>query len=138
MRVLHSFAGLDEKFESVPYPELLAITILRNGQAGNVLHQEVRLPLRGRTRVKNLGDGWMIHDRQRLSLRLETLHDGLVVHAGLDQLEGDLSPHGRILFRQPDLPHAAFAKLADELKTFRKCLPLFQSNSKADRVRVRA
>jgi hypothetical protein len=67
----------------------------------------------------------MIHDRQRLPLRLEALHDRLVVHPGLDQLQGDLPPHRRSLFGQPDLAHAAFAKLrtsADKLKTFRKDL----------------
>ncbi len=62
----------------------------------------------------------MIHDRQRLPLRLEALHDRLVVHPRLDQLERNLPPHRGGLFGQPDLSHASFTKLADELKTFRK------------------
>ena len=74
----------------------------------------------------------MIHDRQRLPLRLEALHDRLVVHPGLDQLQGDLPPHRRGLFGQPDLPHAAFAKLADELKTLREDLSRFQASASID------
>ena len=122
VRVLHAFAGLDEEFEPIPDLEFLLIAILRDRQPGHVLHHEVRLALRRRPGVEHLGDGGMIHDRQRLPLRLEALHDRLVVHPGLDQLQRDLPPHRRGLFGQPDLPHAAFAKLADELKTLRKDL----------------
>ena len=126
MRVLHAFAGLDEKFKPIPDLELLLIAILRNRQPGHVLHHEVRLALWRRPSVKHLGDGGMIHDRQRLPLRLEALHDRLVVHPSLDQLQGNLPPHGRVLFGQPDLSHAAFTKLADELKALGKDLPGFQ------------
>jgi hypothetical protein len=120
VRVLHAFADLDEEFEPIRDLEFLLIAILGNRQSGYVLHHEVRLALRRRSGVKHLGDGGMIHDRQRLPLRLEALHDRLVVHPGLDQLQGDLAPHRRSLFGQPDLAHASFAKLADELKTFGK------------------
>ena len=92
--VLHAFAGLNEEFEPIRDLELLLIAILGNRQPGHVLHHEVWLALRRRSGVKHLGDGGMIHDRQRLPLRLEALHDRLVVHPGLDQFQRDLPPHG--------------------------------------------
>ena len=136
VRVLHAFAGLNEEFEPVPDLELLLIAILRNRQPGHVLHHEVRLALWRRPGVKHLGDGRMIHDRQRLPLRLEALHDRLVVHPGLDQLQRDLPPHRGSLFGQPDLAHAAFTKLADELKTLRKDLSRSQSATRKDPIQI--
>ena len=136
VRVLHAVAGLDEEFEPIPDLELLLIAILRNRQPGHVLHHEVRLALRRRPGVEYLGDGGMIHDRQRLPLGLEALHQRLVVHPGLDQLQRDLPPHRRSLFRQPDLPHAAFTKLADELKTLRKDLSRLQPADRDDPIQI--
>ena len=48
----------------------------------------------------------MIHDGQRLPLRLEALNDGLVVLSGLDQLQGHCPPYRPSLFGQPHLAHA--------------------------------
>src|ERR1700689_1994182 len=75
--VLYAVAGLDEEFETVSDFELLLIAILRDGQSGDVLHYEIGLALRRRSSVEDLGDGWVIHDRERLSLRLKARREGL-------------------------------------------------------------
>jgi hypothetical protein len=120
MRMLHAFAGLNEEIEPLVDRELLLIATLCNRQSRHVFHHEIRLPLRIGPGVEHLGDGGMVHDRQRLALGLEALHNGFVVHTGFDQLQSDLTPHGRDLIGQPDLPHAAFTKLAEDLKTLRE------------------
>jgi hypothetical protein len=79
----------------------------------------------------------MIHDRQRLPLRFEALHHRLVVHARLDQLDGDLPPHWRGLFGQPDLAHATLAKLAQELKMLGKELSRLQPAARKDPIQIR-
>ena len=53
----------------------------------------------------------VIHQRQRLPLLLEPLQHGPGVHAGLDQLQGDLALDRLGLLGDPDLAHAAFADL---------------------------
>ena len=58
--------------------------------------------------------------------------DRLVVHAGLDQFQGHLPAHRQSLFRQPDLSHAAFAQLANQMKALRKYLSSFQGTGRAD------
>ena len=74
--------------------KLVLIAILGDRQARHVLHHEIRLPLRRRPGIEHLGDGRMIHDREGLPFGLKALHDRLVVHAGLDQLQRDLPPNG--------------------------------------------
>jgi len=37
------------------------------------------------------------------------------IHAGLDELEGDLAAHGLVLLGDEDQAHAAFADLLQEL-----------------------
>ncbi len=113
------------------------IAILRDRQPGHVLHHEIRLALQRGSGVQDLGDGRMIHDRQRLPLGFEALHHGLVVHSGLDQFHGNLAAHRGGLLRQPDLPHAAFSQLADQNEALRKYLSGRQAARQAVLTRVR-
>ena len=110
MRVLYSFADFDEEFQPLPDFELLLIAVVGDGQAGYVLHHKVGLPPVGGASVEDFGDRRVVHDGQRLTLRAEALKQRVVVHAGLDEFEGDLALEGRGLFREPDLSHAAFAQ----------------------------
>src|SRR5205823_3980564 len=110
VRMLHAFANLDEEFQTFTNTELLLIAIVRHGQAIDVLHGEVRLSSRGRTGVKDLGDSRMIHEGQRLTLRLEALHHGGVVEACPDEFESNTTPHRRSLLGQPNLSHTAYPK----------------------------
>jgi hypothetical protein len=123
MRVLHPFASLNKEIESLADLELLLVAIFGNRQPGYVLHHKVGLALWRRSGVEYLGDGGMIHDRQRLPLGLEALQYGFVVHPGFDQLQSNLPPHRKDLICQPDLPHATFTELAENLKAFREDLP---------------
>ena len=127
VRVLYALAGLDEQLESLADLELLLIAILRDRQPRHVLHDEVRLTLGRDAGIEHLGDDRMIHDRERLPFRLEALHDGLVVHPRLDQLQGHGPAHRSGLLGEPYLPHAAFAEFADELKPLRKELSCGQA-----------
>jgi len=53
--------------------------------------------------------------RQRLAFRFEAGDDLAAVHAGLDDLEGDLALDGFRLLGHPDDAHAAFADLLEQL-----------------------
>ena len=116
--MLHSFAHPEKEFEALAQRETVPVGIDGDGQAGDVFHDEVRLPLRCGAGVENLGDGGMIHHGQSLSLGLEAGHDLARVHAGFDQFEGDPSLHRRGLLCEPYLAHAARAyKLEQAVRT---------------------
>jgi hypothetical protein len=57
----------------------------------------------------------MFHDGERLALGLEATENGIIVHAGFDEFEGDFSVHGSGLFGEPDLAHASFAEFSEQL-----------------------
>src|SRR5208282_997550 len=116
VRVLHAVAGLDEEVETLPDVELVLIAILRDRQPWHIFHDEVRLTLRREAGPEYLGDEGVIHDSERLPLRLEPMHDRLVVHARLDEFQGHGPAHRCGLLSEPHLPHTAFAEFADELK----------------------
>ncbi len=115
VRVLHPLAGTNKQFEPLANLEFLPIAILRDGHAGNVFHGEVRLTVRRGAGVEDLGDGRMIHDGERLALGLKTSQSGFVVHAALDELERYHAADRDGLFGKPDLTHAAFAELLDQV-----------------------
>ena len=73
-----------------------------------------RIPTR-RAGVEHLGDVRVVHQRQRLPLRLEAGEHLLRVHARLDELERH-QPLDRLgLLGHLDRAHAPFADLLDEL-----------------------
>ena len=78
----------------------------------HVLHREVRPSFRRGARVEHMSDAGVIHERQRLALRFEAGDHLGRVHAGLDDLDRDLSADGTELLCQPHLPHPSFARLA--------------------------
>ena len=56
----------------------------------------------------------MVHERQRLPLRLEAGDDLCCVHASLDHLQRDLPVNWPGLLGKPDLTHSAFARELQE------------------------
>jgi hypothetical protein len=114
VRVLHALAGLDKELQPLANLELLLIAILRDRHPRHVLHDEVRLTLGGDAGIEHLGDGRVIHDRERLAFCLKALHDCRVVHSRLDQLQGHGPPHRRYLLREPHLPHTSLAEGFDQ------------------------
>jgi hypothetical protein len=61
------------------------------------------------------GDVRVIHDRQRLPLRLEAGDDLPCIHARLDDFEGHFAADRLLLLGHEDQPHAAFTDLLHEL-----------------------
>ncbi len=68
-----------------------------------------------RSRIQDFGNVWMVHHRQRLPLGLEAGDDLPGVHSRFDDLEGDFSLDGFLLFRQVDHTHSAFADFLKQL-----------------------
>src|ERR1035438_9853789 len=77
------------------------------------LRSEVGPARRRGAGVEDLGDGWVVHERQRLPLGFEARHHFARIHARLDQLDSDAPANRLLLLGQPHLTHAA---LADQLE----------------------
>ena len=106
MRVLHSLADLREQREAIVKREAKLVAVLGDGQAGDVLHDEVGAAFGRGAGIEHLGDVGMFHERQRLAFGLEAGDDGTGVHAGLDQLDRHDAVKGRGLLGAPDFSHA--------------------------------
>src|SRR2546425_12109762 len=89
MRVLNGVADLREEGEALTRGQIVLVAILCDGNAPYQLHHEVRPAPVGHTGVEDLGNVWMIHQRQRLTLGLETSDHLLGVYA---QLESNVQP----------------------------------------------
>ena len=63
VRVLHTFANIDEKLQPLANRETLVVAVLRNRLATHELHREIRTPQVRRACVEDLRDGGMIHQR---------------------------------------------------------------------------
>jgi hypothetical protein len=111
--MLHTIADQDEEFHSLPQSEPVLVAIGHDWHPCDILHDEVRPSLGRGTGFEDLGDGRVVHQRQRLAFGLKAGHDFARVHAGFDQLDGDAPPHRVLLLGEPNLAHAA---LADHLK----------------------
>ena len=91
----------------------MIVAVRGDGESGHVLHDEKRAPFRRGPGVENFGDVGMLHERQGLTLGLESRHNGAGVHAHFNQLECDSTMKGRGLFGAPDLSHTADAEHVD-------------------------
>src|SRR6516162_3373941 len=92
----------------------MLVAVLGNGQAFDQLHHEVGVAARRSAGIEDGGDVRMIHQRQRLPLRLEAGNYLSRVHAWLDDLERNLTAHRLLLFGQEDRSHTALADLLHE------------------------
>jgi hypothetical protein len=113
VRVLHARADLAEQREACRDVEPPFVAVACQGDAGHVLHREVRPAFRRRTRVEDPRDVRMSHQRQRLPLDLEACDDLARPEAELDHLQRDPPPDRRGLFGQE---HLADRPLADALE----------------------
>ena len=68
-----------------------------------------------RAGVEDLGDVRVIHQRERLPLGVESRQHLLRVHARLDDLDGDAALDRFRLLGHPDVAHAPFADLFEQL-----------------------
>src|SRR5262245_17577439 len=82
---------MHEQPQALASCQLMLVTVLRDVQSLDQVHDEVRSAAAGLPSIKHLGDVRVVHDRQRLPLRLEAGDDLAAVHARLEDLEGDLA-----------------------------------------------
>src|SRR5579871_3952977 len=111
--MLYRLADAQERPQPLAGRQLALVAVLRDRNAFDQFHHEVRSAgVRG-ARVEDLGDVRMIHHRQGPTLGFEAGDDLLGVHPGLDDLQGDAAADGVLLLGHVDRTEAAFA---DELK----------------------
>ena len=91
MRVLHGLADGDEQLQSLAGRQVLLVTELRDGDAVDQFHDEVRPARIRRPGVKHFCDVGMIHHRQCLFFGLEPRDHLPRVHTGLDDLQRNAS-----------------------------------------------
>src|SRR5262245_2637710 len=115
MRVLYRLADGKEQFESLPRRQLVLVAELGDRDSPDQLHHEVRPARRRGGAIEHLGDVWMIHDCQGLSLRLEASDDLSRVHAGFEDLQGHLAAYRLELFRHVNDAKPALADLLQKL-----------------------
>jgi hypothetical protein len=114
MRVLDRTADLGKEIEPSPQRESPLGTELGDAHAPDQLHDEVRAAgVRG-TRVEHLGDVRVVHQRQRLPLRLEPGDDLSGVHAQLDDFQCQAPAHRFKLLRRIDDPAATLAEFLQQ------------------------
>jgi hypothetical protein len=107
--VLHRLANADEQFQPLPGRQAVVVAKVGDGDALDQLHDEVRPARVGRPAVEDLGNVGVVHQRQRLPLRLEAGDDGAGVHARLDDLQRYLAADRLLLLGDEHQPHAALA-----------------------------
>ena len=91
--------------------QLVLVAERGDGHAADQLHDEVRPSRGGRTAVEDAGDVRVVHERQRLPLRLEAGHHLARVHARLEDFQGHLAANRLLLFGHEDDAKAALADL---------------------------
>ena len=116
--MLNTLADLYKQAEPLIYTEPIAVAVLGDGRTANVFHREVRVSAFCGSGIIDLGDIRMVQQGQGLFLRLESGDHLLGIHAGLDNLEGDLSLNRVFLPGQIDDPHSPFAQNAENLVSF--------------------
>ena len=115
VRVLDGAADVDEQLQSFTGAQTGLVTVVGDGKPANQFHDEVR-PATGRgAAIEHLGDVRMVHQRQRLPLRLEPRDNLARVHAGLDDLERYLALHRLDLLGHEHRAETTFADLLEQL-----------------------
>jgi hypothetical protein len=104
-----------KQVEALPRAQRVPVAVLRDRNAGDVLHDEVRPPVGGGAGVEHPGDIGVIHQGERLALGLEAGDDLLRVHAGLDHLHRNAAPERLGLLRQVHRAHAALPEQLDDV-----------------------
>ena len=84
MRVLHGVANLNKQIQAFPRRKLRLIAIIGNANATDQFHHEEGTAGLRRTGIKDLGDVWVVHERQRLPLDFESADDRFGIHPELD------------------------------------------------------
>src|SRR5512140_1516863 len=92
--VLDGVAKLDKKGKALLERELIRLAVLCNPNSADQLHHEKRATGSSCSTIEHAGNARMIHQRERLTFRLESGNDAPGVHAQLDHLDRNLAPNG--------------------------------------------
>lgn len=114
VRMLHRLADGDEELEPRARGEPVFIAIVRDRGPAHQLHHEVRAAALRDTAVEDPRDARMVHQRERLPLRLETRHDLPRFHVPMQQFECHPPNHGLALFRLPNRAEATLPELLQQ------------------------
>jgi len=114
VRVLHRVADLHEEPEAFDCAQALAVAVLGDGHAGDVLHDEERAPFGRGAGVEDAGHAGVVHHGEGLAFGLEAGDDLLRVHAQLDDLERHAPTHRLGLLGEVDDAEAALAQRVED------------------------
>jgi hypothetical protein len=92
----------------------MLVTIIGDLHPPDRFHHEIGPTRFGCSSIEHPRNIRMVHQRQRLALRLEPGHDLSRIHAQLDDLEGHAPSHGFLLLRHEHHPAAAFTNLLQQ------------------------
>src|SRR5262245_45678843 len=115
MRMLDGVANGNEQPKSFDSEQVIFVAILGDGDTTNQLHHEIGPAGFSRTGIKHLRNVRMVHQCQRLPLRLESSDYLLGVHSELDDLERKATLHRLPLLRDVDSTKTAFTQLFQQL-----------------------
>jgi hypothetical protein len=110
VRVLHAAAHFAEQLEPRLDAEPPFVAVARDRDARHVLHREERPAVVGCAGIEDARDVRMREHRERLALELEARDHLARAHAELEELQGDLAPHRRLLLGEIHLAHRALAE----------------------------
>ena len=121
MRVLNRVTDLDEQIQPLAGGQVLLVAIPGDRNPFDQLHHEVRPPALGSPPIQHLSDVGMVHQRQRLALRLKSRHHLPGVHTQFDDLECHAPLDRHLLFGHVHHATAALPDLFQQLVAADDC-----------------
>src|SRR5947208_1351039 len=115
MRVLNSMANLNEQIETLGGIEMILVAILRDSDAADQFHHEIRATGIGRAGVEHLSGVRMIHHRECLALSFEPGDHVAGIHPEFDDLQRHPAPDRLGLFGDVHRATTALAELLANL-----------------------
>jgi hypothetical protein len=104
MSMLHRRTDLTEQLQPLANRKLHLIAVIRQRDAFDQFHHEVRPPLLGHAPIQHLGDVGMIHHGQCLAFGFKASQHLPRIHPGLDQFDATLRLTGSFCSANHTLP----------------------------------
>ena len=115
VRVLHRVTHHGEQPHALVHGEPCLVAELVDGASRHVLHGKVEAPILGGPGLEHARNVGVVHERQRLPLRLEARGRASRVDAHLDHLERHAAADGMRLLGEVDDAHAALSQDVDHV-----------------------
>jgi hypothetical protein len=116
MRMLNRRTNLYKKSKSLLRGQIIRVAIFRDLNSTDQFHYKVWPPIVRCSRIKHLRNVRMVHQRQRLPLRVEPRDHLLRAHPQLDQLQRHPPPNRRLLLRHVNNPAATLPDFLQNLE----------------------